>query len=190
MHQDVTKMCQIFKNPHTYTNASPHLCHPPKPGPSVPWGWKGSGACSQRHDSGHPQPGSGPMAWLGNGPQLIMGRPGRGGPRHSAPPTPGHAAPSAAGPRQPCPPWGPHILSPSLSWALLFLSHVLDMGAPGLGEPALRQPEPTHVGGWKTEVRDKRLAQVRVHAHCSFIQQTRTGHILMLALFWALGIQC
>lgn len=44
MHQDVTKMCQIFKKPHTYTNASPCLCRPPKLRPSVSWGWEGSGA--------------------------------------------------------------------------------------------------------------------------------------------------
>lgn len=57
MHQDVTKMCQIFKKPHTYTNASPRLCRPPKLRPSVSRGWEGGvGLGSQGHHSGHPQP--------------------------------------------------------------------------------------------------------------------------------------
>lgn len=82
MHQDVTKMCQIFKKPHTYTNASPRLHRLPKISHLFPRGERGAGLGSWCHHSGYPHR----WVWPSNGLQVMdLGRTGLS-PGHAGPP--------------------------------------------------------------------------------------------------------
>lgn len=141
MHQDVTKMCQIFKKPHTYTNASPRLCRPPKLRPSVSQGWGGAGLGSQHHHSGHLQP------WVWTNCLAQKWPSGDGAtPRKVRDATlgslPGPLPHLLPGHCQLCRPRGPAQLSPSLSWVLLLFLPPAARGSPGPG--ALPETPRTH----------------------------------------------
>lgn len=57
MNQDVTKMCQIFKKPHTYTNARPVSAARPSLAHLLPGGGR-EGALAAAPHSGRRSPGS------------------------------------------------------------------------------------------------------------------------------------